>query len=205
MSALNAETLIQKLAHNPDEAVFFDRELPQLLEEDPRAALRVLEHAEKSSLSLPRVLTARILALIALREAKAAFDAYRGYLEACRAAGGFNLEPPLDALELFFEQVNERAWATEVREVAAMECNEIFNRILGTEVPHEELHSVSITLDVQLESASETGAEVARACALKACVLTKLGQKTEALKFWKKAKAAAPDVAEFWSTNSLLA
>ena len=204
MRSPSTESLIEKLQNPVDETLFFDHELPGLLESDPRGVLAVLEAAERAKLSPPRVLTARILAHIALHEAKPAFDTYRGYLEACRAAGGFGVEPPLEALQVFFEQVNERAWATEVREVAAMECNEVFNRILSG-APREELQVVSVTLDTPLQTAAETGAEVARACALKACVLTRLGQKAEALKFWKRAKAAAPDVAEFWSTNSLLA
>ncbi|MBK7864509.1 MAG: hypothetical protein IPJ65_39095 [Archangiaceae bacterium] len=164
----------------------------------------MLEHAEKSSLSLPRVLTARILALIALREAKAAFDAYRAYLEACRAAGGFNLRPPLDALELFFE-TGERA---RLGDRGARGRRDGVQRNLQPHSRHRgaarKLHSVSITLDVQLESASGPGPR-SRAPALKACVLTKLGQKTEALKFWKKAKGRRARRRRVLSTNSLLA
>jgi hypothetical protein len=164
----------------------------------------VLDAAERGKLSLPRVLTARILAFIALQEAKPAYDAYRSYLSACRAAGGFGVEPPFEALELFFEQVNEHAWVAEVREIAAMGCNELFTRVVAS-TENVQLKEVSATLDTQLAAAPATGPEVARTCALKACVLSRLGQKAEALKFWKRAKAAAPDVAEFWSTNSLLA
>ena len=90
------------------------------------------------------------------------------------------------------------------REVAAMECDELFNRALATDAK-EELNAVNATLDVQLSTAPETGPQVARTCAVKAFVLGKLGLRTEALKFWKRARQAAPDVAEFWSTNNLLA
>jgi hypothetical protein len=204
MTAPTQETLMQQLQQPVDEETFFGRHLPVLLENDPRAALTVLEHAERAKLSPPRVLTARIFAFIALREVKATYDTYRGYLEACRAAGGFGIEPPFQALELFFDQVNERGWAAEVHEIAAMGCNELFDRVVNS-TEKAELHEVSVTLDTQLETAPASGPEVARACALKACVLTRLGQKTEALKFWKRAKAAAPEVADFWASNSLLA
>jgi hypothetical protein len=174
----------------------------QQLETDPRA---VLEALVKGEVNVPhhRALTARILAHIALRETQAAFDAFRAYLGACRAAGGFGVEPPFDALELFFEEMNERAWANEVREVAAMECGQLLGRVIAGDPT--ELNQVSAQLDQQLEKSGESGAEVARTCSLKACVLTKLGKKAEALKFWSRAKKAAPEVAEFWSTNSLLA
>jgi hypothetical protein len=194
---------LQQTPRFDDESRFFSHDVPSLLDQDPRAALELLDAAEQHSLPKHRILTARILAFIALREARGAYDSYRSYLDACRAAGGFGVEPPFDALRLFFEDVNERAWAAEVREVAAMECNELFNRVLTGE--RAELTEVSATLDTQLETAPETGPQVARTCALKACVLSKLGQKAEALKFWKRAKDAAPDVAEFWKQNSLLA
>jgi hypothetical protein len=85
-----------------------------------------------------------------------------------------------------------------------MECSELLSRVWGDDPM--ELQAVSATLDQQLETAPPSDqAQVARTCALKACVLQKLGKKAEALRFWKRATDAAPDVAEFWRTNSLLA
>ena len=176
----------------------------RLIDDDPRAALKALAAAHAAKRSTPRVLTARIHAYIALRETEGAWATYRTYLNACREAGGFDAEPPLDSLRLYFEEVNERAKAAEVREIAAMECSELLARVWGDDPM--ELAAVSSTLDDQLEAAPAADqAQVARTCALKACVLTKLGKTAEALKFWGRAKEAAPDVAEFWRSNSLLA
>lgn len=196
--------LIQKLQQPvADEASFFRSEVYGLIETDPRGALTVLEHAEQKRLSLAHILTARIHAFIALREADGAWQAFQSYLGACRAAGGFDAEPPFESLKLFFEEVNERRWALEVHEVARMECGQMLSRVLDAD-DHGELKQVSVELDVQIGAQTDQ-AEVARSCALKACVLQKLGQKAEALKFWKKAKEAAPEVADFWQSNSLLA
>jgi len=195
--------LLTQLEGEVHEPTFFDA-LHRLLDDDPRGVLHVLDHPAASKLSPPPALTARILAHIALREVEGTWKAYRGYLNACRAAGGFGVDPPLDALRLFFEETNEHAKAAEVREIAAMECTELLGRVWGDDPM--ELKAASVTLDERLEAAPVADkAEVARTCALKACVLTKLGQKAEALKFWKKADEAAPDVAEFWRQNSLLA
>lgn len=204
MPAPTPHQLIEKLSQPlHDEHAFFAKDVGGLLEVDPRGALTVLEHAEAAKLSTPRILTARIHAHIALRDASQAWSAFQGYLAACRAAGGFDAEPPFESLKLFFEEVNERAWAVEVRETAAMECGQLLSRVIG-EAEQSELQQVSATLDEQL-AASADQADVARKCALKACVLTKLGQGAEALKFWKKAKEAEPEVADFWKSNSLLA
>ena len=199
----SANDLIQKLAQPVDEHAFFAKDVYGLIEQDPRAALSVLEHAEAKNLSPSHIHTARIHANIALRDAQAAWKAFHGYLDACRAAGGFEARPPFESLKLFFEEVNERQWAIEVREVAALECGHMLSKVIG-ETDHDELHQVSSELDGQL-AATADGADTARKCALKACVLQKLGRKAEALKFWKKATEAEPEVAEFWRTNSLLA
>jgi hypothetical protein len=199
-----ANDLIQKLSQPVDEHAFFTKDVYGLIENDPREALTVLEHAEAKKLSTPHILTARIHAHIALRDAQGAWNAFHGYLNACRAAGGFEAEPPFESLRLFFEEVNERQWAIEVREIAAMECGQLLGRVLGEPDP-TELMDVNAQLDAAMVGPVTDQAEVARTCALKACVLQKLGQKAEALKFWKKAKDAEPEVAEFWRTNSLLA
>lgn len=202
MSA-HISNLMLQLDSNPDEASFFSAVFP-LINDDPRGVLSVLEAAEAKKLSTPRILTARILAHIALREPQPAYQTYKSYLDACRAAGGFDQEPPFDSLHLFFDEVNERAWATEVREVAAMECEEFLGKVISKD--HAELTEVSVQLDVQLETiAADDTEQVARKCALKACVLQKLGKKAEALKFWGKAKEASPEIADFWKANSLLA
>lgn len=197
--------LIEKLKQPvSDEASFFRTDVYGLIETDPRGALHVLEHAEQAKLSTPHILTARIHAFIALREVDGAWSTFQSYLSACRAAGGFDAEPPFESLKLFFEEVNERQRAIEVHEIAAMECDQMLSRVLGEESTHE-LTVVSAELDVQIVEEAGDQKEVARKCALKACVLSKLGQKAEALKFWKKAKEAAPEVADFWQSNSLLA
>lgn len=196
--------LLKQLEGELHEPSFFDA-LHRMLDDDPRSVLVVLDHpAAASRLPVPRALNARILAHIALRETEATWRAYRAYLAACRAAGGFDVDPPLDALRLFFEEMNEHARAAEVREIAAMECTELLGRVWGDDPM--ELKAASETLDQRLEEAPPVDpAEVARTCALKACVLQKLGEKAEALKFWKRADEAAPEVAEFWRQNSLLA
>ncbi len=195
--------LLKQLEGDVHEPTFFEA-LHRMLDDDPRCVLTVLDHPSASKLATPPALTARILAHIGLHEVEGAWKTYRAYLNACRAAGGFDAEPPLDALRLFFEEMNEHAKAAEVREIAAMECTELLGRVWGDDPM--ELKAANVTLDQRLEEAPSTDhAEVARTCALKACVLTKLGQKAEALKFWKRAEVAAPDVAEFWRQNSLLA